>query len=145
MPFLDKHKIRLRNHWLQGLQKYINHNRSFKFSLLLLLSALAPLTWICLFTADFKYINQLTSVITLVSKECVHKFMKVISKFLDTLHVKLWLNSPEGMKMGLCMDLYKFEACMWIIISVNIFSKIDFDMWALLYNFSYLNNLIFNN
>lgn len=58
---------------------------------------------------------------------------------------KLWLNSPEGMKMGLCMDLYKFEACMWIIISVNIFSKIDFDMWALLYNFSYLNNLIFNN
>lgn len=25
---------------------------------------------------------------------------------------KLWLNSPEGMKMGLCMDLYKSEACM---------------------------------
>lgn len=87
MPFLDKHKIRLRNHWLQGLQKYINHDRSFKFLLLLLLSASAPLTWICLFTADFKYINQLTSVITLISKECVHKFMKVISKFLDTLHV----------------------------------------------------------
>ena len=58
----------------------------------------------------------------------MHKFIKGFSDFSGHSACKVGLNSPERMKMGLCMDLYKSEACMEMTISGNIFSKTDFSM-----------------
>lgn len=69
---------------------------------------------------------------------------KRVFRFSGHSACKVGLNSPERMKMGLCMDLYKSEACMEMTISGNIFSKTDFSMWAPLYCFPHLNNLVFH-